>query len=416
MHTPSFTGAKVFDGAIKQTPEDFIVEEISSSGRVSVAEKGYYHKALGKLKLKGKRKKYLIFDAQKRGISTFCLCDKVAKLFGVHHDKVSYSGLKDDVAITCQQICVEDPKTLDVQLSNGDFFIKSPKWAEKKLSIGKLRGNRFHIVIRNISESPKCVLPAMEKFAKLSSEGFPNYYGPQRFGEGREVANKVGKYFMDKKYKRAMLTYLTTPSKTEGTALSAARIDLKRALSNGTKLKRFPKEGFIENLMIRALENNKRNYETAFMALPNDIKYFFICSYESQLFNSMISKRIKTLKKSANKPHKGDVLIKGIPSTLMVGTKSKFSSGPQGRIEKQVMKKERISFEDFLLPHAKGIKCYGKRRQIFSIPQDVKVISVCSDKYNLGKTAATISFSLDTGCYATTFLGQIIAGLLEVVE
>jgi tRNA pseudouridine13 synthase len=55
-----------------------------------------------------------------------------------------------------------------------------------KLKPGHLHGNRFRILIRDVDAAASERLPLL--LARLQAHGFPNYYGPQRFGhEGETV-------------------------------------------------------------------------------------------------------------------------------------------------------------------------------------------------------------------------------------
>jgi len=412
MISSSYLGAAILKGVIKQVPLDFIVEEVSSSGRVSRVVKSNFDTDLGKLTFVGKKSNYLHFDAQKIGISTFDLSKRIAELFGVPQKNVSYCGLKDDYAITCQRICVKYPTKLDLFCNQNNFVIKNARWSEQDLKIGVLRGNNFLITIRNLTENKKIISRTVNNFIKFSKKGFPNFYGPQRFGDGRAVAHLVGKYAMDGKFKEAILTYLATLSTTESKELSIMRKDFLGLLKSKKQFREFPKEAFIENLMINSLQKNNLDFEKAFLDLPDDIKIFFICSYQSYLFNKMVSKRIDFLGKKASKKQKGDVLLNSLPSALMAGTNSVFACGLQGAIERQVLNEENVSFGDFCLVHSNGLKFGGKRRTIFSIPKNLKLISISSDELNKGKIKVQLSFFLDKGCYATTFLGRLISGLM----
>lgn len=52
------------------------------------------------------------------------------------------------------------------------------------LKLGRLRGNRFRIALRNITADDDTVNKSMES---LKDRGFINYYGLQRFGNDKEV-------------------------------------------------------------------------------------------------------------------------------------------------------------------------------------------------------------------------------------
>ena len=54
-----------------------------------------------------------------------------------------------------------------------------------KLKAGHLRGNRFRVLIRDGAPAAGERLPPL--LARLQTLGFPNYYGPQRFGRDGET-------------------------------------------------------------------------------------------------------------------------------------------------------------------------------------------------------------------------------------
>ena len=57
---------------------------------------------------------------------------------------------------------------------------------------GELLGNRFTIVVRNITGSDRDVERAL---SRLRTDGFVNYFGMQRFGSGAVPSVAAGKFF-----------------------------------------------------------------------------------------------------------------------------------------------------------------------------------------------------------------------------
>jgi tRNA pseudouridine13 synthase len=101
---------------------------------------------------------------------------------------VGYAGLKDRYAITRQWFSIYLPKgeTPDfTALQHPEFKVLSQSRHVKKLRPGDLVGNRFRIVLREVTGSRE----AMEaNLAAMASQGVPNYFGAQRFGhEGGNV-------------------------------------------------------------------------------------------------------------------------------------------------------------------------------------------------------------------------------------
>ena len=71
------------------------------------------------------------------------------------------------------------------------------------LKLGDLSGNRFTIIIRQVSESNDEII--RQGLDHLSCNGFINYFGLQRFGSCAEApTHSIGKYLIQSKIKEAI--------------------------------------------------------------------------------------------------------------------------------------------------------------------------------------------------------------------
>ncbi|HSJ52465.1 MAG TPA: tRNA pseudouridine(13) synthase TruD, partial [Anaerolineae bacterium] len=172
-------------GWIKEKPTDFAVEELplyAPSG-----EGGH-----------------TFFEIRKVGLSTFQAVRAIAQALGVSANRISYAGLKDAQAVTCQVLSV-DGIAPEVVMAIEVAHIRI-MWAERhnnKLRIGHLRGNSFTIRIRGVDES--LVARCQAILDVLGQRGVPNRYGPQRFGQrgdshllGREVVHRDARAFVQR--------------------------------------------------------------------------------------------------------------------------------------------------------------------------------------------------------------------------
>ncbi|MBP7485649.1 MAG: tRNA pseudouridine(13) synthase TruD, partial [Aquabacterium sp.] len=104
---------------------------------------------------------------------------------------VGYAGLKDRYAITRQWFSIYLPKgeTPDLtQLQHPEFKVLSQSRHVKKLRPGDLLGNRFRIVLRDVTGGPGAIEALESNLKSVASQGVPNYFGAQRFGfEGGNV-------------------------------------------------------------------------------------------------------------------------------------------------------------------------------------------------------------------------------------
>ena len=100
----------------------------------------------------------------------------LARCFGVAAMDVGYAGLKDRRAVTRQWFSVRAPRLADGVPDDARIVLETRTRHARKLRPGDHRGNRFEIVVRNVSGEWE------ESLGVVKRSGFPNYFGEQRFG------------------------------------------------------------------------------------------------------------------------------------------------------------------------------------------------------------------------------------------
>lgn len=125
---------------------------------------------------------HLWLDIEKNGANTAFVAQQLAEAAGVQERDVGYAGLKDRYAITRQWFSIYLPKgeTPDLtQLQHPEFKVLSQSRHVKKLRPGDLQGNRFRIVLRDVTGDRAAIEANLQAIA---AQGVPNYFGAQRFG------------------------------------------------------------------------------------------------------------------------------------------------------------------------------------------------------------------------------------------
>ena len=147
-------------GRIKETPEDFEVEEVPA----------YLPSGQGG---------HLYLWVEKRSVGTEPVARRLAEALGVDPGDVGWAGLKDHQAVARQFFSVPasaEAKVAGLQLEG--VKVLSTARHGNKLRPGHLRGNRFRIRIRGATD-PEA---AEVSLRALAERGVPNFYGEQRFG------------------------------------------------------------------------------------------------------------------------------------------------------------------------------------------------------------------------------------------
>lgn len=127
---------------------------------------------------------HLWLEVEKNGANTAFVAQQLAQAAGVKDVDVGYAGLKDRYAVTRQWFSIHLPKgeTPDLTaLRHPEFRVLGQSRHVKKLRRGDLQGNRFRIVLRDVT-GERAAIEA--NLAAVASHGVPNYFGAQRFGHG----------------------------------------------------------------------------------------------------------------------------------------------------------------------------------------------------------------------------------------
>jgi tRNA pseudouridine13 synthase len=130
---------------------------------------------------------HLYLTIRRRDISTPYLLRTLQKRLGVKEPDIGCAGNKDRDATTIQTISLPaalETRAGDVLGGLGVEVLGSARH-EHKLRTGKLKGNRFTAVIEWSGPDERERLEAA--CAHVREHGFPNAFGPQRFGDGRAV-------------------------------------------------------------------------------------------------------------------------------------------------------------------------------------------------------------------------------------
>jgi len=150
------------DFHFKQTPRDFVVEEIPL----------YEFSGEGE---------HLVLFIRKKNLSTTEMIGQIARYLGIKNKEIGYAGLKDKHAMTKQYISLH--KKYEAALENFNFDgikILSKTYHNNKIRIGHLKGNRFYIKLKKVN--PTAAAKIDEALKNIDKQGMPNFFGYQRFG------------------------------------------------------------------------------------------------------------------------------------------------------------------------------------------------------------------------------------------
>lgn len=328
---------------------------------------------------------HTFFAIRKRNLSTLEAINQIARALHVNSRNFGYAGLKDKRAVTTQVLSIEGvppEQVLKLELPKIEIL-----WAERhahKLRVGHLRGNRFEITLRDVSQT---ALPVIEKnMVQLVSDGVPNRFGAQRFGN-KQDSHLIGKALIKTEWEEA-LHYVLSDETAQFSEL-AKRIER---------------------------EKEKGSIEKVVTGIPHRLRKLYLSAYQAYLFNCILEKRLPDLGQlwdgdialkhsngapflvknaSAEQPRSEAFEIS--PSGPIFGYKMRQTTREAHALEAELLDAEGVKFQAFR--KVAGIRLPGTRRPLRMQMELHQVKSV--------DVGLHLCFTLPAGGYATVVLEEL---------
>ncbi len=410
MQPASYVTAEIpgVGGRIKETPEDFLVEEIPLYAPSGEGE-------------------HIYLMVEKRSMTAMQLFDVIARHFRVKRSAVGYAGLKDKQAVTRQVVSVHLPGRRDEDIPHLEHDRVRVLWTDRhanKLKRGHLAGNRFSIKIRgvDIGQTPT----VLRTVRMLERVGVPDRIGAQRFGY---LGNNhlIGLALL-RRDAHAAVEAMLGPS----TASPEAQREARALYAEGRFAEArdaFPRSLHTEWAVLDALACGEHP-EQAIEAVQPDVLGFYISAFQSAVFNAVLDARIVegtlgvlregdiAVDRRSRKPMEIDEVALADESILdrhrrfelsasgpMWGALMRRASGETGRVEAETLASFGISPDALPDPADLGIPMIGGTRRPLRVALTNTSVEAGSDERG---PYIRCAFDLPRGGFATTVLDEIM--------
>ncbi|MHA1460329.1 MAG: tRNA pseudouridine(13) synthase TruD, partial [Promethearchaeota archaeon] len=325
------------------------------------------------------------------------------------------------------------------KLKLNDIFIRNINPSKYPVKLGSNWGNHFEVTIRNIEHKNNEKKKIEELLAILRARGFLNYYGLQRFGTFRPNSHLLGRYILENDYKKAYEELVITTYSSELPQSRKVREELRKTGDLEKAYNSFPKSLNYERTIIKYLLDNPGDYEGAINHLPKYLIKLLISSFQSYLFNKLISLRHKK-GISLIKPIKGDVFnildeengnktqIKYLYNGLydqflqeayelnrakivfpLIGYNTNLDEFPSIKsLVLEILDNEGILSDIFANKLLETYEFKGSFRSIITKPLGLKILEYTKDDLFQNRYKLKVEFSLQKGSYATLLLREIV--------
>jgi tRNA pseudouridine13 synthase len=263
-------------GNIRVLPQDFIVEEVWENRVCDISQPLSINVENLKNSALQEQKNYLHFTLVKHNWDTIRALNYIRRKVGVSLKRFGFSGMKDKRAVTAQRVSLWKGRADHLaHLKLHEIFLKEFEYADERINLGNAEGNRFTVTIRGIPKKQREIADTLNRFAReVTTQGIPNYFGPQRFGGGNA---EVGRAIKDGDLRRGVDLILTK---------------VMHYLADGG-IENIPKVFWYEKRMLRHLENHPNDSAGALRKIPKKILRLYVHAYQSHLFNEQLMQAIQ---------------------------------------------------------------------------------------------------------------------------
>lgn len=397
----------------KTSPEEFRVAEISS------------------YPLPDPSGTYTVLRIVSRGWEQHELGSALARELRLPPHAIAWSGTKDRRAVAERLASYRGlPPERAVSLP-GVEIVESYR-ARDGLVLGHHYGNAFEIHLHPSETTPESAESsyAATEAALRSAGGFPNFFGPQRFGEVRPITHAVGRALVQGDPVAAVETYLTAiPPGTVAGRGDDARGAYAQHRDPARALREMPVDYRFERTLLERLARGQ-DATQALRGLSRDLRLLFVHAYQSYLFNRWLcERRITGLPLTSPVP--GDRVLRigrdgsyrsqdGVPVDTdnlrectelvarggalvagpLVGFETPIEPGPVGGLLDGLLREEGVDRVGFRVPFAPEISSKGAWRPL--------ILPVPPIAREVDPTGTWFKFALPKGAYATVLLREFL--------
>lgn len=319
---------------------------------------------------------HLVLHVRKKNLTTWQMLKIFSQVSGANMRDFGYAGLKDKEGMTTQYISIhKNYEKAFENFTHADIKILNSNYHDNKIKTGHLKGNRFFIRLKKVLSVDAFKIE--EAFKRISKEGYPNYFGYQRFGKNGDNFNEGRAILLGEKKERNR--------KVRDFLISAYQSELfNRWLSKRVEISKYF-ESFGEKELAGVLNWDKEDIKNIkkqpqfFKLLAGDVCHHyphgkaFICEdidAEAQRFNAK------------------EITVTG----WLIGGRTIKSCGLAGEIESEYFNEAEAFLE----------KLDGTRRFAWNFIENPEF------KYKEEDAWVELAFTLTKGAYATVVLEEIL--------
>lgn len=384
---------------LKQRPQDFVVDEISS----------FTPDAAGR---------FFVYELEKQSLATLEAMGILARRNGLRAGDLSASGLKDKHGATTQLFSA--PKALATDTGDPRLKLRFVGKCASPLTAASIIGNRFDLVLRGLRDHEIAALPANTR--EVAVFGIPNYYDNQRFGSNAHGQGFIGKALALGNFEEALRLHLAVPHRKQNMRDKTNR-RLARDLWGQWAELHTRMSKCADRALVEFLRDHPGQYAECFDRITPSLRTMYVAAYQSLLFNETLSRFVAAEAPSLIDQHNrgGEIPMHRALSEAqlalwreldfpLVGASTKVEDFPLAAPHLQaVLQAEGVELARLRLDGLDRSRFKAAQRRILMFPQELVVDPPQADELNPGLHSVRARFVLPRGSFATIVARRLVA-------
>lgn len=251
---------------LKQTPDDFRVEELTDAKPDGDGPFAFYR-------------------LHKVGWTTPDALQAIARRWDLHFNQFGYGGLKDRHADTTQYLTILHGPQRDLSHQRIELTYLGRRY--EPYNSRDITANRFGVVVRALSEADETHLQRMSD--EVAGCGVPNYFDDQRFGSVTADGRFVAKELVHGRFEEALKLALMSEYEFDKADQKEEKRILRSHWGDWPACKAKLPKGHARSL-VTYLCDHPTGFKGAVARLRPELQGLYLSAYQSDLWNRMLTK------------------------------------------------------------------------------------------------------------------------------
>jgi tRNA pseudouridine13 synthase len=256
---------------LKQTPEDFQVEEVTDV-------------------VPGPHGHFAFYRMQKSGWATPDAFQAIRRRWRLSPSQLAYGGLKDRHALTSQHLTILDGPRRD--LEHGQIYLHYLGQVTAPFSSACIAGNLFRITLRAAKAE---AMPAVdEALREIEQFGVPNYFDDQRFGSVNTSGRFIGREMVLAHWEEALKIAIADPYAYDRGPAKEEKNILRQHWGDWPKCKSLLPRSHARSI-VTYLADHPTDFRGAMSRMHEELQGLYLSAYQSHIWNRANAWRLRSL-------------------------------------------------------------------------------------------------------------------------